>query len=239
MDGYDTSAVAWIGSYRGPIDPEAVAAMEPDLIVASPWPPEAAEMLGGIAPVVVIDMFNQPLDTALFQFADLVKQTERAEELQAAFTAKAETVKIALSSSTKATTASFLTYDAADDRFYPTNPTQALGLVLGTLEPVRPAAEQGLGAEREYRAMETIGAHSGDIIFQLVFDADDGGNSDSHAAFTGHPLVSVLPVTQAEQVFVLDGIAMGGAAWGKAMNGLDQVSNILLDDTLNRDLVSE
>ncbi|MEM8788895.1 MAG: ABC transporter substrate-binding protein [Pseudomonadota bacterium] len=148
MDGYDTSAVEWVGPYGGPIDPEAIAAMEPDLIVASPWPPDAREMLADIAPVVVIDMFENPLDVALMQFADLVNKTERAEELRAEFQAKADAVRAELGPQLATTTASFLTYDADDDRFYPTNPTQALGMVLGALDPIRPAPEQGLGPER-------------------------------------------------------------------------------------------
>ncbi|MEM8788894.1 MAG: hypothetical protein AAGE76_11595 [Pseudomonadota bacterium] len=87
--------------------------------------------------------------------------------------------------------------------------------------------------------METVGTHAADVMFQLVFDADDGGGSDSHDAFTTHPLVQTLPTTQADQVFALDGIAMVGAAWGKAVNGLDQVSAVMLRDDLNRDLVQE
>ncbi len=239
MDGYDTSEVEWVGSYRGPIDPEAIAAMEPDLIVASPWPPEAPEMLGGIAPVVVIDMFEQPLDAALMQFADLVNRTERAEALQADFAAKAEAVRIDLGAALQMTTTSFLTYAEEDDQFYPANPTQALGMVLRALQPVRPEPEQNLGTQREYRAMETIGAHEADVVFQLVFDADDGGTSDAHQAFTSHPLVEVLPVAQADQIIALNGIAMVGSAWGKAMSGLDQIAAALTDPTLNRELVVE
>lgn len=239
MDGYDTSAVAWIGTYNGPIDAEAVASMEPDLIVASPFPPDAPEFLGDIAPVVVIDMFNNPLDVALMQFADLVNRTERAEELQAAFEARAGEVRALLGPALATTTASFLTYDAEDDRFYPANPTQAMGMVLRALDPLRPAPEQGLGAEREYRSMETIGGHAADVMLQLVYDADDGGTSDSHAAFVAHPLVQVMPVAEAGQIYVLDGIAMVGSAWGKATNGLEQVSAVLTDPDVNRDLVQE
>ncbi|MBO6922473.1 MULTISPECIES: ABC transporter substrate-binding protein [Paracoccaceae] len=239
MEGYDTSEVEWIGSYRGPFDAEAVAAMEPDLIVAAPWPPEAPELMGGIAPVVVIDMFQQPLEDALMQFADLVGRTDRAEELRAGFEAKAAETRDALGDRLAATTVSVLTFDESGGRFYPANPTQALGMVLRALDPVRPAPERGLGSEREYRAMETVGGHEADAMLHLVYDADDGGASDSHAAFTAHPLVQAMAVTRAGQVYPLDGIAMVGSAWGKAENGLDQIATILLREDLDRDLVTE
>lgn len=239
MEGYDTSGIEWIGTYGGPPGAEAVAAMEPDLIVASPWPPEAAELYGDIAPVVVIDMFEQPLPDALYQFADLVNRTERAEELQAELEERMAAVRERLGPALDTTTVSFVTSNIEDGQFYPANPTQAMGVILRGLEPVRPAAESDLTDEREYRSIETIGDHAADVMFQLVFDADDRGDSDAHAAFTSHPLVAATPVAQAGQIYPLDGSQMVGSAWGKVMNGLDQIAAVLTREDLNRDLVVE
>ncbi|WP_185020706.1 ABC transporter substrate-binding protein [Histidinibacterium lentulum] len=239
MEGYDTSGIEWIGTYGGPPEAEAVAAMEPDLIVASPWPPEAPELYGEIAPVVVIDMFEQPLDAALYQFADLVGRTDRAAELEAEFLARAEEVRDRLGTALETTTVSVLTSSIEDGQFYPADPTQALGLILRELDPIRPQAESDLGSDREYRSIETIGDHSGDVMFQLVFDADERGDSDEFGAFTSHPLVAATPVAQAGQIYPLDGSRMVGSAWGKVMNGLDQIADVLTREDLNRDLVTE
>ncbi|MEM9798215.1 MAG: ABC transporter substrate-binding protein [Pseudomonadota bacterium] len=239
MDGYDTSEVEWIGSYRNPADAEAVAALAPDLIVGTPFQADEVERLGDLAPVVLIDMFGQPLDDALMQFAALVNRTDRAKELEDAFSAKAAAVRATLGPALAATTVSFITSDLEESRFYPNNPTQAMGMMFRALNPLRPAAEQGLGAEREYRAIETIGAHAADLMLHTVCDADDGGASESHTALLAHPLVQAMPVSQADQIVALDCIAMVGSAWGKAMNGLDQVSEALADPKLNRDLIVE
>lgn len=239
MEGYDTSGIEWIGTYGGPPDAEAVATMEPDLIVASPWPPEAPKLYGDIAPVVVIDMFEQPLPDALFQFADLVNRTDRAEDLQADLEARMAEVRDELGPALATTTVSFVTSNIEEGQFYPTNPTQAMGVILRGLDPTRPVAESDLTDEREYRSIETIAAHEADVMFQLVFDADDRGDSDAHAAFTSHPLVAATQVGRADQIFPLNGSAMVGSAWGKVMNGLDQIAAVLLREDLNRDLVIE
>ncbi|SFQ64202.1 iron complex transport system substrate-binding protein [Roseivivax halotolerans] len=239
MEGYDTAGIEWIGTYGTAVDPEVIAGLDPDLIVASPWPPEAPELYGDIAPVVVIDMFEQPLPDALFQFADLVNRTDRAEELQAELEARMDEVREDLGPALEATTVSFLTSNIEDGQFYPTNPTQAMGVILRGLDPIRPAAESDLADNREYRSIETIGAHEADVMFQLVFDADDRGDSDAYNAFTSHPLVQATEVAQAGQIFPLDGSQMVGSAWRKVMNGLDQIAAVLTRENLNRDLVSE
>ncbi|NDV01230.1 ABC transporter substrate-binding protein [Pseudoroseicyclus tamaricis] len=239
MEGYDTSGIEWIGTYGGPPEPEAVAAMEPDLIVASPWPTGAPELYGHIAPVVVIDMFEQPLTDALFQFADLVGRTERAEELQAEMESHMADVRAALGPALDSTTLSFVEADLAEGLFYPVGEGQAMGVILRGLQPVRPEAERDLGKDNAARSIETIGDHEADVMFLLVYDADKRGDSDAFAAFTSHPLVQATQVAQAGQIVPLDGSAMVGSAWGKVMNGLDQISETLAREDLNRDLVAE
>ncbi|MEM8590957.1 MAG: ABC transporter substrate-binding protein [Pseudomonadota bacterium] len=237
MDGYDTSSVEWIGSYRGPVDPEAVAAARPDLIVASPWPQGIAEILDGIAPVIIIDMFNNPMDVALLQFADAVNKTERAEELQAEFEARAAAVAEELGDALVNTTVSVVEY-RGDGVFNTFPEVQAMGMIARALEPTRPAVEIFEG-DAPKMSMESIGDHAADVMFLMVFDQDRGGDSDTFGEFSNHPLVQTLPVAQAGQLLPLDGIAMVGSVWGKAMNGLDQVSAVLTRNDLNRDLVQE
>ena len=239
MEGYDTDAVQWIGAYGSPPDAEAIAALSPDLIVASPWPPDAAGLLAGIAPVVVIDMFDQPLEDALFRFADLVNRTDRAEALQAALNARAAEVRTQLGEAMADTTISVITRDDEGGGFYAIEPSQAFGAIRRALQPTMSPPEDNWTTDRESRSLEVIGDHVADIMFFVAFDADDGGNSDAFADFTAEAIVQALPVTQAGQLFVLDGSAMVGWAWGKIENGLDQISAVLLRDDLNRDLVIE
>ena len=238
MEGYDTSAVEWIGSYRG-VEAEAIAVMEPDLIIASPWPEGAVDLFGSIAPVVVIDMFDQPLEDALFQFADLVNRTERAEELQADLYAKAEGVRDELADLIDTTTVSAVTREYDGPGFYSIEPTQAFGAIRRALKPTMTPAEADWSTDRDNKSLEVISEHAADVMFFLTFDADRGGDSPEFDVFMAEPIVQATPVAQAGQIYVLDGSTMVGSAWGKIENGLDQISAVLLRDDLNRDLVIE
>ena len=116
---------------------------------------------------------------------------------------------------------------------------EADAAIRRALEPTMSPPEDNWTTDRESRSLEVIGDHVADIMFFVAFDADDGGNSDTFADFTAEAIVQALPVTQARQMFVLDGSAMVGSAWGKIENGLDQISAVLLRDDLNRDLAIE
>lgn len=238
MEGYDTGSIAWLGSYRG-VDAEAVAVMEPDLIIASPWPEDAVDTFGSIAPVVVIDMFDQPLEDALFQFAELVNRTDRAKELQAELNRKAADVRTALGDRLANTTLSAVTREYDGPGFYPIEPTQAFGAIRRALGPTMTPLEKNWETDRDVKSLEVIGEHAADVTLFLTFDADENGASSEFDDFMGEAIVQATPVAQAGQVFVLNGSTMVGSAWGKIENGLDQISAVLLREDLNRDLVIE
>lgn len=238
MEGYDTTGVKFVGVYRGP-DKEAVASLQPDLVIASPWPKDAYETYSAIAPTIIIDMFNQPLEDALFQFAEAVNRTERAKKLQAALNAKAVTVRKKLGDRMDQTTISAITREYDGPGFYGIEPTQAFGAIRRALNPVMTPAEADWSTQRANKSLEVLGEHVADVMFFLTFDADEGGNSDEFSDFIKLPIVQALPVVQAKQLFVLNGSTMVGSAWGKIENGLDQISSVLLQEDLNRNLVKE
>lgn len=69
----------------------------------------------------------------------------------------------------------------------------ALGLV-------RPEGiERQLGAERQYLSIETIGEHEADVTIVFTFP-DDSNRFDQGDVFAEHPLVKLLPQSQARQV---------------------------------------
>ncbi len=76
MQGYDTSGIAFVGAYGEP-DAEAVAALAPDLIIATPF--DDLSVFSAIAPTIAIDVHGQPLDVGLRQFADAVNRLPEAE----------------------------------------------------------------------------------------------------------------------------------------------------------------
>lgn len=238
MEGYDTSGIAWIGPYGEP-DREAVAAMKPDLIIATNWPGNIHRLYSSIAPTVVIDTNLQPIEDALFQFADLVNRTDRAKELQAALHEKAAALREAAGPVLEATTISVITREYRGSGFYGSAPTHVFGAVRRLLEPTMTSPEAGWTEGRPPKSLEMLGDHVADVMFFISFDADDGGPSAQFEDFLNAPLVRALPVARAGQVFPLDGSAMVGSAWGKIENTLDAITAVLLRADLNRDLVRE
>lgn len=237
MQGYDTSGIEFIGTYGEP-DIELVAAQNPDLIIASPWPADAYEQYSKIAPTIIIDMFNNDLEVALFQFADAVNKIEVAEELQLGLQQKVETLRSILNTRLDQTTLSVIGMEWQGDGFDVLPETQAWGAIKRLLQPTMTPPERNV-LDGETRSIETLSEHEADVMFLLTFDSDQSANSRSFEEFASRPLVQALPVVKAGQLFNLRGGEMVGSAWGKIENGLDQVSEVLLRDDLNRHLVQE
>jgi iron complex transport system substrate-binding protein len=238
MEGYDTSGIAWIGTHGEP-DLEAVAVMKPDLIIAPLWPANRHRHYSRIAPTVVIDTQDQPLEQALFQFAELVSRTERARELQAALEEKAAALGERLGPALEATTISVVTREYRGSGFYAVGPSHAFGSVRRLLKPTMTRLERDWNTEHLVKSLEMLGEHPADVLFFVAFDADEGPGSREFEAFLAQPLVRVLPVARAGQIYRLDGSAMTGSAWGKIESGLDAIAAVLARPDLNRNLVRE
>ena len=236
-EGHDTSGVAFVGTYGEP-DREAVAALEPDLIIASPWPAGQVETYSAIAPTIVFDPFSQPLDEALLQLADAVGRTEEAMRLQAELAAHAEELRAGLGDSLDRATLSFLSPDLAGGLFYPENGTQAPGAAFRLLGLTRVPAQAALRPEDfPELSWEALPEHAGDVMFVLTFDAEEqGGEFDRFLAL---PVVQTLPVVRAGQIVEIDGTETVGSAWGKVRVMMDRVAEELGRDDLNLDLVAE
>ncbi len=234
-DGFDTSAVAFVGSYSEP-DAEAVAALAPDLIVASTWPEGQMEVYSKIAPTIVFDPFSMALDAALMQIADAVGRVPQAEALRDGVMARAEALRAELGDEIAATTLSFV--QPEDGLLWPVNPSQAAGLAFDWLGLKRVPAQAALTPE-DYPEVgfESLPDHAGDVMIVIAYDAEgQGGAFDS---FLAEPLVQVLPVAQAGQIVRLDGTQIVGAGWGRVGNFIEAVAGVLSRPDLNRGLVTE
>lgn len=236
-EGYDTSGVAFVGTYGEP-DREAVAALAPDLIIAPPWPAGQVEAYSAIAPTIVFDPFSQPLDEALLQLADAVGRTDEAMRLQAELEAHADALRTELGDRLSQATLSFISPDLAGGLFYPENGTQAPGVAFRLLDLTRVPAQAALGPDDAPElSWEALPEHAGDVMFVLTFDAEDqGGEFDQFLAL---PVVQALPVARAGQIVEVDGTKTVGSAWGKVRLMMDRVAEELGRDDLNLDLVTE
>ncbi len=196
-------------------------------------------LYSSIAPTVVIDVHDQPLETALMRFAELVGRTETAERLRAGVEAKAEAWRTRLGDRLDRTTVSAVTRWGEGATFNAMPPEHAWGAVRRMLDPVMTPPERDEDAPGLDRSLEALGAHAADVTVFVSFDGDDAAGGRSFERFAAEPLVRALPVTRAGQLFEFDGTRIVGSGWSRIAEGLDQLGAVLARDDLDRDLVRE
>jgi iron complex transport system substrate-binding protein len=86
---FDNADFEFVGLYNE-LDYEAIAALEPDLIVT--MREDQVEQLSVIAPTLVIDPNQYPVKEGMARLAEVTGATDRYEELAAAYERKLETV---------------------------------------------------------------------------------------------------------------------------------------------------
>ncbi|MBD8505088.1 ABC transporter substrate-binding protein [Hoyosella sp. G463] len=233
-DGYDTSTVEPVGAYGSP-SIEKIAALDPDLIVGYEYDDELYESLSGVAPTVLVQIFDRPLDEALLEFADLVGRTDKAEELQADFRGRVDSFLERLGDRKDSLSISLI-HQGDPGVFYRVDTGQATGTVMQALDLLRPEPQQGTG-DFDGFSVETLGLHDADVVLVFDFSADEGTRQQNEL-FTS-PVFAELAATKAGQSYLIDGGTTVGAAWGKMTAFLDELERILLADDLRADVVIE
>ncbi|MGJ3239115.1 MAG: ABC transporter substrate-binding protein [Anaerolineae bacterium] len=236
VEGYDTEGIVGVGDFLAP-NIEAILELEPDLIVGYEFnDSEIYDELSAIAPTVYIQIFNRPLDEALMDFAELVGETETAEELAEAYDERVEALLGELGDDADNITVSVITPAGNAGEFWNAADGQALGTVMDDLDFNRPEPET-VEQEAPY-SIETLNLHEADVMLIVDFSGDLI-NDPIVQEFIESSLFGTLDVAQAEQVYVIDGSQSVGAAWGKMNVFLDALEEILLDPDLNIDIVEE
>ncbi|MEM8787905.1 MAG: ABC transporter substrate-binding protein [Pseudomonadota bacterium] len=224
LDGYDTSDVEFVGLHREE-DKELVVALEPDLIITTPSPEWHYETYTPIAPTIVIDMFNQPLQPALRQFAEAVNRVETHDALKAEFDARAAAVRADLGDTPGQTKALVMLNNGAL-RALPW--VQGFGAAFEAIGFKRTDWEEenvtGIGVVEFSR--EVLGNIEADAIFVIDFSGDDGPNGQ-YEQVVADPLFQLHPAGQAEQIYQIDGTRMGGTSWRRTLDGVNQLAEIL------------
>ncbi len=236
LRSFDATDVAFIGSYREP-DVEAVAALVPDLIIATPWPEGAYETYSRIAPTIIIDMFSQPMDATLLQFADAVGRMDEAKVLQAQFEAEIATIRQEIDDVLPQTTVSFVEY--WDNTISGVPNKQSLSLAIPALDIVRTPYEQTID-DWVPLSVEILGNNPSDIMI-LIANADDqiGSMDPAVAEFMANPVVQATEVAKAGQVFAVDSKSVYGTSWGSVLDAVRAFAEVIGQDGINRDLVVE
>lgn len=237
VQGYDTAGIEFIGGYWGESNIESITALDPDLIVSHEFAEDFYDLHSQVAPTVMIQIFDRPLDEVLMDFADLVGRTERAQELRAAYSARIQGLLDALGDRKESMSISVITAGNNPGEFYRADQGQAVGTVMNDLDLLRPEAEQNALETREYLSIESLPEHDADVM--LVFDFSGEGQDPNFDAFINSPIFTSLAASQAGQVYIIDGTQTVGAAWGKMNAFIDELERILLDPALDVDVVQE
>jgi iron complex transport system substrate-binding protein len=234
--GFDTAGIEFVGSYSEP-NLEAIALLKPDLIIGPPYQADIYDALSAIAPTVLIDVHERPLDEALLDFATLVNATEQAGALRAAYQARVAELREALAERRDQLTVSIITPGDDSGQFYNEAASQATGTVVQALDLLRPAPESGPDAYTDYRSVEKLPEHDADVMLIISYAGEE--QDPVLDAFVESPILNALGVARAEQVYVLDGLSVVGAGWSKMDTFLDELERILLAPELNVDVVQE
>lgn len=236
VEDYNTEGIAFVGAYGEP-NLEAIAAQQPDLIVGSPHQETIYDSLSAIAPTVLIDVHDRPLEEGLMDFANLVRRKDRAQELENDYRAKLESLLEQLGERREVLSVSVLTAGETPGEFYRADQGQAVGSVMNDLDLLRPKAQRAQLDGREYLTVEALREHDADAV--LVFDFSGEGQDSNVDAFMDSSLFQSLAAAQADQVYRIDGTQTVGAAWGKMEVYLDDLRRILLDPELRTDVAQE
>ncbi|HMQ30603.1 MAG TPA: iron-siderophore ABC transporter substrate-binding protein [Chloroflexaceae bacterium] len=234
--GFDTSGIAFVGSYGEP-NLEAIALLRPDLIIGPPFQADIYDALSAIAPTVLIDVHERPLDEALLDFATLVNATEEAGAMRDAYEARVAELREAMAERRDRLTVSIITPGDDSGQFYNEAAGQATGTVVRALDLLRPAPERGPDAYADYRSVEKLPEHDADVMLLISYAGEE--QDPVLDAFVESPILKALGVARAGQVYVVDGLSVVGAGWSKMGTFLDQLERILLAPELNVDVVQE
>lgn len=236
VEGFDTGGIEFVGSYGEP-NLESIALLQPDLIIGPPHQIDVYDSLSAIAPTVLIDVHNRPLDEALMEFASLVNAEEEATALKAAYEARLAEFLAALGDRREQITISVISPGWESGQFYNEAASQATGTVMQALGLLRPTPEQGPEVTRDYRSIETLPEHDADVMIIISYTGED--QDPLFDEFLNSPILNNLGVARAEQIYVFDGLRMVGAGWSKMNTFIDELERVLLNPDLDTNLVQE
>ena len=219
---FDTTDVEFIG-VDAEVSVEAVALLEPDLIVGGPFVGvELDEQLSEVAPVVRIDPFDQPLADALDQWAALVGREDRATELRADYEAAVAATRAALPDPQEITL--IIAASGTPGTWYYES-GQATGQVIADLGVAQPG--EFVPRSESEPSEEVFPEHVADYVIVYAY-GDEGAE-----AFTSSPIFRAHPAVAADQWSTFDGSDFVGSGWTKMTALAEALEPVLSDAALD------
>lgn len=212
MQAYDTSQITFVGDYGEP-NVEAVAALEPDLIVGPPGL-ESYEQLSALAPTVLIDTFDAPVAEVSMRFAELVGAQERSRELEAEYRARLDELRGQVGDPGEVVVSVIVTAasgGAEPGQLYIDGSGGSVEEVLDEAGFARPEA-QVTATERTYLSVEQLPTQDADLLLRMTFQQGQDEEANTEAVL-GSPLWDGLNAVRLGQAHDVDGETTVGSAY--------------------------
>lgn len=174
---FDTAGITFVGAF--PVDLEAIAALQPDLILTTQWQEAPVDQLRLIAPTVLID-YTKRGDWGTYEtVADIVGETAQITAMETRYAAAIAQIKDRID--TENITISTIHADA--DGLFAFNPYGNLGRVLADAGFRQPQAilDVPLNDHADFSA-ETLPQFDGDFIITTF----NGSTGDTAADVRGY-----------------------------------------------------
>ncbi|MGI9004157.1 MAG: ABC transporter substrate-binding protein [Pseudonocardia sp.] len=206
--------IATVGTIADP-NLEAIAALQPDLILSSKLRHEDIyQQLSAIAPTVLAERTGDAWKGNFLLYADALGRKPAAEQQLADYEARAAALGTRVGAAD--TSVSVVRFTAEEIRLY--SPKSFIGTVLADVGFVRPEVVARSTETFVKISPEQLGMAAGDVIFTTVF-----GSADTTAKVTSQQVWSTLPAVQAGKVYdVSDDV------WMLAIGSTG--ANLVLDD---------
>lgn len=157
---FDNSTIQFVGNL--PADVEAVAALEPDLILTTPWQTAAVDQLAAIAPTVVLDDDKRGAFDIFDVLAELTGTEDRLAVLKTRYEGQVEQIKRLIDTGS----VSVSVIQANDGKLYMEHTYGTLGKLLRDAGFIFPELIEAIpeGESAEY-SPETLPEFDADFIF--------------------------------------------------------------------------
>lgn len=203
------------------VNVEAIAALQPDLIIGNKMRQEAIyEQLSAIAPTVFAEDLRGNWKNNFELYAKAVNKEEKGKEVLAAYDQRIEDLKTELGDKVNMKV-SMVRFMAGDVRIY--HKDSFSGVILEQIGLARPESQDKEDFAEKGVTQERIPAMDGDILFYFTYEEGDGKASEVEKEWIENPLFKNLEVAKNGQVYKVD-----DAIWNTA--GGVKAANLMLED---------
>lgn len=209
------------------VNVEAIAALQPDLIIGNKMRQEGIyEQLSAIAPTVFAEDLRGNWKNNFELYAKAVNKEEKGKEAIEAYDSRIADLKEQLGDKLNMKV-SIVRFMAGDVRIYQKDSFS--GVILDQLGFARPESQDVEEFAIKGATKEQMPLMDGDILFYFTYETGDGAASELEKEWLEDPIFKNLEVAQKGEVYKVDDVIWNTAGGVKAANFmLDDIENNFL-----------